>query len=99
MPELSDKKAILVYATDKDNASIPDIQLVEELVARHFTDLTIHRLEGNPKKYFDTWITEIEKPMLVCGSFARTPFSELFRRSFATEIISKHGMPVFIAHE
>ncbi|MEC5145751.1 universal stress protein [Chitinophaga sp. 212800010-3] len=99
MPELSQKNAILVYATDKENAAIPDIQLVEELVGAHFADLTIHKLEGTAKKYFDTWMAGIEKPMLVCGSFARSALSELFRRSFATEIINEHRLPVFVAHE
>jgi len=98
MPELS-SKAILVYATAKENKEIPDMQLVEELVARHFTDLTIHKLEGNPKKYFDTWMADIEKPLLVCGSFARSPLSELFRKSFAAELIDEHNLPVFVAHE
>lgn len=92
-------KAILVYATGKESKEIPEIQLVEELVARHFTDITIHKLEGSPKKYFDTWMADIEKPLLVCGSFARSPISELFRKSFAEEVISEHGIPVFIAHE
>jgi len=92
-------KAILVYATGKENKEIPDMQLVEEMAARHFTDLTIHKLEGDPRKYFDTWMADIEKPLLVCGSFARSPLSELFRKSFATELINKHSMPVFIAHE
>lgn len=99
MPELSSRKAVLVYATGREQKEIPDVQLVEELVARHFADLTIHKLEADPKKYFDTWIADIEKPLLVCGSFARSPLSELFRKSFATEAINKHGMPVFIAHE
>jgi nucleotide-binding universal stress UspA family protein len=98
LPELSAKKAILVYATDKEKAAVPEMQLMEELVARHFTDLTIHTLEGDPGKYFDTWLADADKPMLVCGSFARSVLSELFRKSFVTEIMSEHKMPVFIAH-
>ncbi|NLR57493.1 universal stress protein [Chitinophaga polysaccharea] len=99
MPELSGKNAILVYAVNNENAEIPDMQLVEELVARHFVNLTIHTLKGASPKHFDAWIAGIEKPMLVCGSYSRTTLSELFRKSFATEVITGHGMPVFIAHE
>lgn len=98
LPELSTKKAILVYATNKENTTIPDIQLMEELMARHFSDLTIHTLEGDPKKYFDTWLSDIGNAMLVCGSFARSPVSELLKRSFVTEIMNEHKIPVFIAH-
>lgn len=96
-PELSDKKAILVYATSGETV-IPDLLSIEELVTKHFSHLTIQKPEATPRKYFDTWLAEIEKPMLVCGALARSEVSQLFRKSFVAEILSEHKVPVFIAH-
>lgn len=97
-PEFSGKKTILVYATSKQKAAVPELPYIEELVARHFTDLTIHTLEAMPEKYFDTWLADIKNPMLVCGSFARSELSQLFKKSFVAEILNEHVIPVFIAH-
>lgn len=97
-PEFSNKKTILVYATSKKKAAIPDLSSIEELVTRHFTDLTIHTLEATPAKYFDTWLTAVNAPMLVCGSFARSELSQLFKKSFVAGILNEHKIPVFTAH-
>jgi len=97
-PELCANTTILVYASAKDKAGMPDLDYIKELSARHFSDLRLHILEADPKKYFDTWISDIKDPILVCGSFGRSGISELFRHSFVSEVVSDHRVPVFIAH-
>lgn len=97
-PALCDNKTILVYATEKPKPEIPDMEYIRELSARHFSDLTLHVLEADPRKYFDTWLSDIKNPILVCGSFGRSGMSLAFRRSFITEVINDHRIPIFITH-
>ncbi len=97
-PELCANKTILVHATSRSNAEIPDIAYIQELAGRHFSDLTIDILHADPKKYFETWLMNVKDPILVCGSFARSGFSQAFKKSFVNEVICDHRIPVFIAH-
>lgn len=98
-PELTDNKTILVYAKEKGGEEFPAEANIEELVARHFSDLTLTRLEADPGKYFSTWLIEQSKAILVSGSFGRSGVSRLLHKSFVSEIISDHALPVFIAHK
>lgn len=97
-PELCSRKTILVYASAKTHPEMPEIDYMKELVSRHFPNLTLHLLEGKPKKYFGNWIHEIKNPVLVSGSFGRSGLSEVFKPSFVSEVINEHKIPVFIAH-
>ncbi|MET6996845.1 hypothetical protein [Chitinophaga defluvii] len=97
-PELSHKKTILVHATTRKKTAIPALPDIAELVTKHFSDLTIHTPEAIPEKHFETWLAAIKSPLLVCGSFARSELSQLFKKSFVTEILNEHKVPVFIAH-
>lgn len=93
-PEL-DMRTLLVYAGAKE---IPDLDNIEELAARHFNDLTIFHLEANPKRYFNTWLEDNGHSILVTGAYGRSALSETLRKSFITDIIRDHKVPIFIAH-
>lgn len=97
-PELSNRQALLVYANE-DAENIPDKSLIKELASRHFKNLTMVSLDINPKKYFSTWLGGKRSPVLVSGSFGRSGFSQLFKRSFVKQVIADHRLPVFIAHK
>lgn len=97
-PELTGKEAILVNVTDKENAELPRSQYIEELAARHFSNLTILNLQLESRHFFHTWLSERPGSLLVCGSYGRSGVSQLFRRSFITEILEDRLLPVFIAH-
>lgn len=97
-PELCENKTTLVYAAKKPSSEIPDEDYLEEFATRHFKDLTLQRLEADPKKYFGTWLKDFDSPVLVSGSFARSLISMVFKESFITEVINDHRIPVFIAH-
>jgi hypothetical protein len=71
---------------------------IEELAARHFPDLTIMKLNLNPKEFFTDWLTNVKNAMLITGAKGRNGFSEFFRRSFVARIIKEHRLPVFVAH-
>jgi len=96
-PEWCKCNAYLIYANEKDN-DIPDKDYITELAARHFPNLILHKLDMDASKYFDTWITDIKSPILVTGAFARSGISELMRKSFVSEVIRDHKVPVFVAH-
>jgi len=98
-PQLCNKRAILVYVHKNTDKDFPDKIQIEELAARHFTNLELLKLNINPKKYFTTWITAQKAPILISGSYGRSGLSELFKKSFIKEIIGEHNLPIFIAHK
>jgi len=98
-PELAGKKTLLVYANDNPEKDFPDKIQIEELAARHFSDLTMFKLDINPKKYFSTWLSEKNSALLVCGAYGRSGLSALFRKSFVRNVIADHKVPVFIVHK
>ncbi len=97
-PELVTNSTILIYAKEKEKQQLPDEVNIEELTTRHFQDLTITKLELDPKKYLNTWLSEQQSPIFVSGSFGRTAISGLFHKSFVNDIIKEHSIPVFITH-
>lgn len=98
-PELTAKNTLLVYATEKSVEDFPEKTEMEELVSRHFSNLTLSKLTINPKKHFSTWLSEKKSAMLVSGSYGRSGLSQLFKKSFINEVIADHRLPVFIAHK
>jgi hypothetical protein len=98
-PELTSHKTIMVYAKDKDGEEIPDQDYIEELAARHFSNLTLEKLLINPIKYFDTWLLENKNAILVTGAFGRSDISRLLKKSFILDVLKHHKIPVFVAHK
>jgi hypothetical protein len=96
-PEMTANRTLLVYANEEDD-TMPDQEFIEELAARHFPDLTIMKLAINPKKHFATWLSEKEASILVSGAFGRSMISRLFKKSFITNVIKEHKLPVFVTH-
>jgi len=97
MPELTDLETLVVYAGNSHD-DLPFINQLKEYLPQHFNKLAYYRLDADPRKYFDTWITNKGNPLLVSGSYGRSPFSEMLRKSFITEIVKEHKLPVFVAH-
>ena len=98
-PELNNQETLLVYSSEKDDNTFPCEQQIEELVRQHFFDVSLFKLDLNPKKFVSTWLTQRPASILVCGSFGRSTVSEMFHKSFATAVIAQHRIPVFIAHK
>jgi len=97
-PEWCNRKTYLVYANAK-NKDIPDRELIEELARRHFPYLSMDKLEFDPDKYFNTWVTDKENAIIVTGAYERSYLSELVKKSFIAETIEDHRFPIFIAHQ
>jgi hypothetical protein len=97
-PDLCRNTTLLVYVKEETGKELPDEAYIEELAARHFSDLTLMNLKVHPKKFFDTWASEKKGSILISGAFSRSALSQMFKRSFVTDIIRDHKLPVFIAH-
>lgn len=97
-PQLTKNKTLLVYASSNADKAIPEEQQIEELAAYQFNDLTVMKLELSSKKDFAAWVAEHENAILVSGSFGRSAFSQFINKSFVSEIIREHTLPVFITH-
>jgi hypothetical protein len=98
LPELSGRETLLVFASKDADKEIPGKLQLKELATRHFANLTIFKLEVNPKKYFSDWLLEKKSAMVISGSYGRSGLSQLFKKSFVKEVIAAHKLPVFIAH-
>jgi hypothetical protein len=98
-PEIAEKPTLLVYASKDPAEAFPGKGLIEELVNRHFPNLTLLKLDINPEKYFGTWLSENKSPILVSGSYGRSNFSQFWKKSFVTDIIAEHKLPIFVAHK
>ncbi|HEX6335019.1 MAG TPA: universal stress protein [Flavisolibacter sp.] len=99
LPQLAVNPTLLVYAEDDFDGRFPSESQLVELVTQHFPDLTLYQLELDPRQYFHTWINDRKSPVLVAGSYSRSAFAELFRKSFVADVIREHQVPVFIAHK
>lgn len=97
LPELAANETTLVYINERES-TLPEESNIEELAARHYSQLNILRFDADHKKYFNAWL-EKKGAMLVSGAFGRSGFSRLFHKSFAANIIRDHRVPVFIAHK
>jgi hypothetical protein len=97
-PEMTGNPTILIYAKENAVTEIPHEVNIEELVARHFPNLTITKLDLQPGENLREWLAEKEAPIIISGSFGRSLASRLFKKSFASGIINDHRLPVFIAH-
>ena len=97
-PEFCSNKTLLVYAREEHEKEFPDVLYIDELALRHFHDLTLFRLPANPKEFFSEWAAERKGSILISGAFNRSIFSRLLKRSFITDIIRDHKLPIFVAH-
>ena len=97
-PGLTKKETILLSITHHED-ELPEYSLITELVSRHFSDLKIQPLHLKNKKDFNEWMMGRPNSFIVMGSFSRSIFSQLFKKSFASEVIHDIKMPIFIAHK
>jgi hypothetical protein len=97
-PELCNKEVLLIFASEDEEADFPDKIEMEELAARHFSNLTLSKLDINPQKFFSTWIFDKKSTLLVSGSYKRSGISQLFKKSFIKDVIAAHALPIFVTH-
>lgn len=97
-PDLMELPTDIVHIKNDADDEIPDRELLLEYTKAHFEAQYTSKLHFNPKKYFANWLDDKKNVFLVTGSFSRSPFSNMLKESFTTDVINRHGCPVFIAH-
>jgi hypothetical protein len=97
-PNLSSKDSILVFASNDKDKAIPHDQEIRELAEAHFKNLSVVCLPTSSNRDFNHWMHSRKSAILVCGSFGRPGISQLFKKSFITELFESHLLPVFFAH-
>jgi hypothetical protein len=90
--------AMLVCASEESDAEIPQLPLIEELMARHYESVSIEHLAGENREGLTKWVGERRGSLLVTGAFGRGELSSMFKKSFVTDLIRQHRIPIFIAH-
>lgn len=96
--ELAQKETTLLSLTDHED-DLPEYGLISELISRHYPDLKIQTLHLKHKKDFAEWMSRKPDSFIVMGAFSRSVFSQLFKKSFATDVIHDIKMPIFISHK
>lgn len=97
-PELAKKDSILLSITRKEE-HVLNFELAAELFSKHFSKLKTQALHLKNKKDFTAWMQGKPDSFIVMGSFSRSLFSQLFKKSFAKDVISNIKMPLFISHK
>jgi hypothetical protein len=97
-PNFTDLPTELVYIRDERSENIPDLEELRLFAQLHFESLGLSKLHFNAVRYFSDWLNEKSPVMLVTGSYGRSVFSYMAKKSFASQAIHDHAMPVFIAH-
>ncbi len=97
-PELAKKETVLLSITDHED-DLPEYSLITELVSRHYPKLKIQNLHLKHKKDFGEWMSAKPNSYIVMGAFSRSLFSQLFKKSFASDLIHDLKMPLFISHK
>jgi nucleotide-binding universal stress UspA family protein len=97
-PQLNNWDTKLITMEDEDEA-LPHQELIEELAAKHFSNLTIEVVSTETAASFANWMAEHDDYLLVAGAYGRSELSNLFKKSFLSEVIEQHKTPVFVAHK
>lgn len=77
---------------------IPQAVRMKELLDRHFPGTNMEQLNEEDSAALHEWMLEKKNTILVSGGFGRNELSSMFRKSYITDIIQAHRIPVFIAH-
>lgn len=97
-PELASKETILLSLVQHDD-ELYEYSMVTELVGRHFPNLKIQSLHTKQKNDLVNWLASKPQSLVVMGAYGRSGFSQLFKKSFANDVISNTKMPLFISHK
>jgi hypothetical protein len=84
---------------EEEGNEFPHQDLIEELAAKHFANLTLEMITEETKKTFHTWIKSHQDYMLIAGGFGRSELSNVFSKSFVADIIKDHSIVVFVSHK
>jgi hypothetical protein len=97
-PQFTNLESRVIYSKEDEDDQLPDMIYIEEYAGRHFSNLNFEKIHVKGKEYFDSWTKENNDTLVVSGSFGRSGLSTSINKSFVQDIIHKHQVPLFIAH-
>jgi hypothetical protein len=97
-PYMTELPAEMVYVRDEPVLAVPELEHLRQYTRAHFNCISFSKLQFKAAHYFSSWISEKKHVLLVTGSYGRTGFSYMAKRSFADPVIQEHKLPLFIAH-
>jgi hypothetical protein len=97
-PDFINLPSEFVHIKEESGDEIPGRDLLREYTFSHFENQHTSKLHFDPKKYFTSWLDNKKNVFLVSGSFSRSAFSNMFKKSFAENVIAQHTCPIFISH-
>lgn len=98
LPELSDKKVMIVQVDDHDESQTIDNSKVRELLSMHYGSIGFELLRGKAADKLFGYLLKKKNVFVVMGAFGRNMLSAFFRHSTAELLIKTVNLPVFIAH-
>ena len=98
-PTFTEKESFLVYANKEETADLPKENNIRELAQVHYKNIRFVKLHDKSKEFFNEWVEGRKDSIVISGSFGRSLSSQLFKGSFISKIITKHHIPIFIAHK
>ncbi|MFN5642803.1 MAG: hypothetical protein ACK45S_10445 [Sphingobacteriales bacterium] len=87
--------ALLFHGADEE---LPEKKRINELSSRHFNPLSIEHLNHDDAEQLKKWLTKNKHAILVAGAYGRGELSTIFRKSYISDLIRAHKIPIFIAH-
>jgi hypothetical protein len=96
-PWMLDAPAVLVNFSDAKD--VPEHNLIDELLNAHFSAAAIMHFAPTSQKEMENWMLANNSPILVTGAYGRSMLSEAIKKSFISQILIDHKLPVFVAHK
>ena len=98
-PELARIETKLISINRQETETMPNYNMVSELVSCHFPNLQITKLPMFDKRDFAMWMAGEPYSFIIMGAYSGNLFSALFKKSFASTLIHDITMPLFISHK
>lgn len=98
MTKYSSRLPLTVVHFASPGEDTPNSLTVAEYIGCHFHEFTIKALGHKKDKNLDEWLLESSNPWLITGAFSRSGLSRVFKKSFVTDTINRHKIPLFIFH-
>ncbi len=88
-----------VHKSEKEAMDEEEEKLVKEYLGQHCGEVEFHKVQGAPEDVILNALEFTEAPLVVMGSYGRSPLSMLFNPSTADKVLKHKKAPVFITHK
>lgn len=98
LPQLHDKKVIIVQVNKKGSWEDQDKNNFKEWLQNHYSSICFEALEGETEEELFNYLLKRKNIFIVMGAYGRNTVSRFFRHSRADLLIKTIPQPIFIAH-